>query len=91
MWQKCPICNGTGNRPVLEGDILSNKCKVCEGKGIISTITGLPPKGVETFAAPKYRQEINSNQVGIGINNPPSLFVNKDSPWYNIVESYYNK
>ena len=55
MWQKCPICNGTG---VVSGSMTMNSssvCKVCNGKVIINKITGLPPRGVETFASPKYR------------------------------------
>ena len=41
MYQKCPICNGTG---VLTKDYSENSCKTCNGKGIISEITGLPPR-----------------------------------------------
>ncbi len=43
MWQKCPICNGTGNSNSLVGEIVSSICRVCKGKGIINEITGLPP------------------------------------------------
>lgn len=41
MWQKCPICNGSGVNP----NYLSNQyqCKTCKGEGIISEVTGLPP------------------------------------------------
>ena len=39
MWQKCPVCIGTGNNPSLT----TSKCKVCNGTGVISQITGLPP------------------------------------------------
>lgn len=38
MWQKCPICNGTGQDPNI---MLT--CMVCGGNKIISEITGLPP------------------------------------------------
>ena len=37
MWQKCPICNGTGR------DVNYNYCTVCNGYKIIDTITGFPP------------------------------------------------
>lgn len=37
MFEKCPICNGTGK------DFLGCKCTVCNGKKIISSLTGLPP------------------------------------------------
>jgi DnaJ-class molecular chaperone len=43
MWQKCPICNGTGCNNSLDGGIFTNKCRTCDGKGIISEVTGLPP------------------------------------------------
>lgn len=43
MWQKCPICNGVGNNNSLVGDVFTNKCRVCDGKGIISELKGLPP------------------------------------------------
>lgn len=46
MWQKCPICNGTGNNNTLVGEIFSNVCTTCSGKGIISELTGLPPTGL---------------------------------------------
>lgn len=47
MWQKCPICNGTG-RSCLEiyTNNTSNPCKTCGSKGIISELTGLPPTGL---------------------------------------------
>lgn len=40
MWQKCPICNGTGIDP---GIYSLNKCSVCQGMKIISEVNGLPP------------------------------------------------
>ena len=51
MYQKCPICNGTG---VLTKDYSENSCKTCNGKGIISEITGLPPNILsEVLGIPK--------------------------------------
>lgn len=44
-FQKCPLCEGTGVDPnVLVSNISSPPCPVCNGKRIISTLTGLPPK-----------------------------------------------
>ena len=43
MWQKCPICNGTGNSYNNMTMNTSSTCKTCNGRGIISEITGLPP------------------------------------------------
>ena len=51
MWQKCPICNGTGrvfddnSSPSVFSP--TKTCNTCSGKGIISQITGLPPSGIE--------------------------------------------
>jgi DnaJ-class molecular chaperone len=43
MWQKCPICNGTGDDPKY----ITKKCEVCTGKGIINQLTGLPPQQLQ--------------------------------------------
>lgn len=40
MFQKCPVCNGTGVDP---GVYSLNKCSVCQGMKIISELNGLPP------------------------------------------------
>lgn len=40
-WQKCPVCNGTGNN--YGGLQWSASCPNCKGHGIISEISGLPP------------------------------------------------
>ena len=39
MWQKCPICNGTGKDPLFQ----EKYCTVCNGYKIINELTGLPP------------------------------------------------
>ena len=41
MWQKCPICNGTGES--VDSLLSFKKCSTCKGAKIIHTITGLPP------------------------------------------------
>ena len=44
MWQKCPVCNGTGSH----GDEFSRaKCPACNGTGLLSTISGRPPQVYE--------------------------------------------
>lgn len=49
MWQKCPICAGSGVEH-YDQDYTSTAikfpttCSVCKGKKIISEITGLPPE-----------------------------------------------
>lgn len=56
MWQKCPICNGTGTVPTPSYSSSTTQiCKICNSKGIISQLTGSPSSGIETFASPKYR------------------------------------
>ncbi len=43
MWQKCPVCDGRGvviNPLSYSGNLV---CHVCNGHGIISMISGLPP------------------------------------------------
>lgn len=43
-FQKCPICNGSGNDPfIVTGSFSSYPCPTCKGARIISEITGLPP------------------------------------------------
>lgn len=49
MWQKCPICNGSGIAQLENGYTQYNdytvtpKCNVCNGMKIISEVNGLPP------------------------------------------------
>ncbi len=54
MYQKCPICNGSGNTNSNYSLNTSTSCKTCNGKGIISEITGLPPNILsEVLGIPK--------------------------------------
>ncbi len=43
MYQKCPICNGSGVDQVSAYTGKDPKCLVCNGKRIINEITGKPP------------------------------------------------
>jgi len=67
MWQKCPICNGSGQ---VETDGMSTNpytlCPTCKGWRIISTITGRPP-------------QINSFEFGITIQ-APNVAIHKEYP-----------
>lgn len=40
MWQKCPICQGTG---INNNSSWREPCSVCKGQKIISELTGKPP------------------------------------------------
>ena len=43
-FQKCPICNGTGDDPfMLELPRQNYPCPTCKGTRIIHEVTGLPP------------------------------------------------
>jgi len=42
MYQKCPICNGTGTN-IIPLSEMTVPCSVCNGAKIISDVTGLPP------------------------------------------------
>lgn len=41
MWQKCPICNGTGEITLQDGN--KKTCDTCNGTKMISTVNGKPP------------------------------------------------
>ena len=52
VWQTCPICGGNGHVPggfynsVGGSSVTANVsevCRTCNGKGIISSLTGTPP------------------------------------------------
>lgn len=43
-WQSCPHCNGTGISQNSGTYNTLPTCTVCNGKKIISTITGQPPQ-----------------------------------------------
>lgn len=47
-WETCPLCKGTGTvigipRP-WSNDASPQQCEVCNGKKIINSETGKPPK-----------------------------------------------
>ena len=43
MWQKCPICSGTGIDKSNVTFNKKNKCPTCDGKKVINIITGNSP------------------------------------------------
>ena len=43
-FQKCPICQGSGNDPFIAiGSSTNYACPTCNGARIIDEVTGLPP------------------------------------------------
>lgn len=74
MWQVCPLCKGEGylSHPLSDTDMgfmqgsqfrFSNDtvCTVCNGKKIISEITGLPPS-----TKPEYEVDPNKTNTTDG-------------------------
>ena len=43
MWQKCPVCLGTGIDKSNVTFNKKNKCPTCDGKKVINIITGNSP------------------------------------------------
>ncbi len=64
MYQKCPICNGTGKSYNNMTINTSSTCRTCNGKGIISKLTG---------NAPTWQGDMNmeSQQEYFGLNKKP--------------------
>jgi RecJ-like exonuclease len=54
MWEKCPVCEGKG---AVTQDYSEDNCKTCSGKGIISSLTGLPPNGLKIHEAPRHKAD----------------------------------
>ena len=63
MYQKCPICNGTGIAMTIQSS--NSVCPTCQGKRIISELTGLPPN-----SSPNQQQVISSNSDSFILNTP---------------------
>lgn len=43
MWQKCPVCNGSGRTHNTLSSSSFDICSTCNGTKIISQVNGLPP------------------------------------------------
>jgi hypothetical protein len=80
MWQKCPICNGTGVIPGPLSNSLFITCVTCNGKRIISELTGLPPSFEKEEKKKPYEQGLimltNSSETcttGLQLENKPTI------------------
>ncbi len=49
MYQKCPLCNGTGKDP----NYADRYCTACHGRRIINELTGLPPNYQKVTVLPQ--------------------------------------
>ena len=63
MFQKCPICEGTGLDTIIKPAIM---CSVCKGEKIISSLTGFPPNRVKQF------HSTNDQFTVIGLHTSPN-------------------
>jgi RecJ-like exonuclease len=68
MWQKCPICKGSGYQWIPLSNSTNIKCRRCKGEGIISEITGLPPEPQFKDNSNLPSTDIYSNVDNIKIN-----------------------
>jgi len=76
MWQKCPICNGTGKAHNTLSSSSFDICSTCKGTKIISELNGLPPnyeqnkiEGQKVDIPPNYEQnKIEGQKVDIPSN-----------------------
>jgi hypothetical protein len=71
-WELCPKCKGEkkvwknfGNLTTMDDFMDTVDCDICDGKGIISSITGLPP--CDDFKIVDVKQpKINESTCGYG-------------------------
>lgn len=66
-YQKCPLCNGTGQYNQFNTGIISGVCPVCKGQRIISELNGLPPR-------PNFGQELIKDNDDIDSQYKPEDF-----------------
>ena len=70
MWQKCPICNGTGRTHNTLSLSSFDICSTCNGTKIISELNGLPPNYEQNKIE---RQKANiPNKIPDNLKNYPS-------------------
>ncbi len=71
MYQRCPICNGLGEKEnpeyLLENE--SKICDVCNGTRIIHTVTGLPPDFEKNRIERERQEELARQGDGLFYNS----------------------
>ena len=83
MFQKCPICNGTGTLMNSFGQVL--KCEVCNGTKIIDEMTGRPP-AFSTEPSEEEKRASALRGLEMAVNKGANMFdaairsVRKDNP-----------
>ena len=70
MWQKCPICNGTGRTHNTLSSSSFDICSTCNGTKIISELTGLPPNYEQNKI--KHQKANIPNKIPDNLKNYPS-------------------
>ena len=86
MWQKCPVCNGTGAIPGGQvSSSLFTSCPTCDGKRIISELTGFPPsfvsekkKNEQDLSLVKLTETPKVYTTGLQLENTPTF-----GEWYS--------
>lgn len=61
-WQRCPVCDGTGQVPYPMSVTGTKACPTCRGKRIIHSVSGRPPEE-STLSVPT-SQEIPDKLTG---------------------------
>ena len=88
MWQKCPICNGTGVSPMSGTYTSIPTCPTCQGARIISEINGLPPSST-SIPSIKSSSTINKMNPFVGDFRDAQIFEVKEYPMTDV--QYYNE
>src|SRR5690606_9310459 len=72
-WQICPKCHGQGK---IHDTITSTTCNLCNGKMIISTVTGLPPVDI-----PKSRPREETTTIASELRLGNWVTINNGASW----------
>jgi hypothetical protein len=92
MYQRCPVCNGTGLDHTT-GWTSDAVCRICDGKKIIHTVTGRPPKNTKMtlnknpkpcpFCGASFdKQNIKNHYIGEVFDDGYRYCTHEDGPKY---------